>query len=83
MGYQVPHTLFIGSKCRGNGIENLMSMTYSGTSHSEVLAAGGQNQILLLNVDRGSIVKQVTILPVRVDDRNLRRNGIPNFGEEG
>ena len=60
-----------------------MCMAYSGTSHSEVLAAGGQNQILLLNVDRGSIVKQVTILPVRVDDRNLRRNGIPNFGEEG
>lgn len=44
---------------RGNGIENLTCMAYSGTSHSEVLAAGGQNQVLILNVDRGSIVKQV------------------------
>jgi hypothetical protein len=33
-------------------------MAYSGTNHSEVIAAGGQN-ILLLNIDRGTIVKQV------------------------
>jgi hypothetical protein len=34
-------------------------MAYSGTNHSEVIAAGGQNNILLLNIDRGTIVKQV------------------------
>lgn len=34
-------------------------MAFSGTSHAEVLAAGAQNNMLLLNVDRGSIVKQV------------------------
>jgi PAB-dependent poly(A)-specific ribonuclease subunit 2 len=35
-------------------------MAYSGTNHSEVIAAGGQNNILLLNIDRGTIVKQVS-----------------------
>lgn len=70
------------AKYRGNGIENLTCMAYSGTSHSEVLAAGGQNQILLLNIDRGSIVKQVFTLGIKVDERNLPRTGIPNFGEE-
>jgi len=34
-------------------------MAYSGTSHAEVLAAGGQNNVLLLNIDRGTVVKQV------------------------
>jgi hypothetical protein len=34
-------------------------MAFAGTNGAEVLAGGGQNNILLLNVDRGSIVKQV------------------------
>jgi hypothetical protein len=50
---------YLLSKRRGNAIENLACMAFAGTNHSEVLAAGGQNQILLLNVDRGSIVNQV------------------------
>jgi len=33
-------------------------MTFSGTGLSEVLAAGAQNSVLILNVDRGSVVKQ-------------------------
>ena len=33
-------------------------MTFSGTGHSEVLAGGAQNSVLILNVDRGSIIKQ-------------------------
>jgi len=41
-------------------VENLLSMAFSGTSASEVIAAGGQNNILLLNIDRGTIVKQVS-----------------------
>jgi PAB-dependent poly(A)-specific ribonuclease subunit 2 len=48
--------------CRGNNIENLLCMAYSGTSHSEVIAAGGQSHILLLNIDRGTVVKQVVLM---------------------
>jgi hypothetical protein len=58
MGYQVCLPT-AGADNRGNGIENLTCMAFSGTSHAEVVAAGGQNNILLLNVDRGTIVKQV------------------------
>jgi PAB-dependent poly(A)-specific ribonuclease subunit 2 len=39
-------------------MENLSCMTFSGTGLSEVLAGGAQKSVLLLNVDRGSIVKQ-------------------------
>ena len=59
MGYQVIDLHLRETNYRGNGIENLLCMAYSGTSHSEVIAAGGQNNILLLNIDRGTIVKQV------------------------
>jgi hypothetical protein len=44
---------------RDNGIENLTCMAFSGTGSSEVVAAGGQNNVLLLNIDRGSVIKQV------------------------
>jgi hypothetical protein len=61
-------------------MENLTCMAYSGTSHSEVLAAGGQNQIYVLNVDRGSVVKQVDLQGCRTHlVRNRLRNGILNF----
>jgi PAB-dependent poly(A)-specific ribonuclease subunit 2 len=65
---------------RGNGVENLLSMAYSGTSHSEVVAAGGQNNILLLNIDRGTIVKQVFLyFGYSAESRNQRQNGIRNY----
>ena len=55
-------------------------MAYSGTSHSEVIAAGGQNNVLLLNIDRGTIVKQVYyMLWNDAECRNQRQNGIPNY----
>jgi hypothetical protein len=60
-----------------------MCMAFSGTSHAEVLAAGAQNNMLLLNVDRGSIVKQVGSLIAKSDNRNRRQNGTPNFVEDG
>jgi len=74
MGYQVCTLVDLRVHGRGNGIENLLSMTYSGTSHAEVLAAGGQNNVLLLNIDRGTVVKQVRLfirgesLMVGIDD---------------
>ena len=34
-------------------------MAYSGASHSEVIAAGEQGNVLLLNIDRGTVIKQV------------------------
>jgi hypothetical protein len=58
MGYQVhPFENCIDS--RDNGIENLTCMAFAGTGSSEVVAAGGQNNVLLLNIDRGSVIKQV------------------------
>ena len=50
-----------------------MSMAYSGTNTAEVLAAGGQSNVLLLNIDRGTVVKQVrpyfrTVVTVGTDD---------------
>jgi len=55
-------------------------MAYSGTSHSEVIAAGGQNNVLLLNIDRGTIVKQVHLMALYgADFRNRRRSGIRNY----
>jgi hypothetical protein len=56
-------------------------MAFAGTSHSEVIAAGGQNNVLLLNIDRGSIIKQVFILTDRIDCRKQLQNGIQNYGE--
>jgi hypothetical protein len=52
---------FKGWECnaRDNGIENLTCMAFSGIGSSEVVAAGGQNNVLLLNIDRGSVIKQV------------------------
>jgi len=61
-------------------------MAFAGTSGSEVLAAGGQNNILLLNVDRGIVVKQVQNVPEirqRNDGRSLLRNGIPSYDGVG
>jgi hypothetical protein len=50
-------------------------MAYSGTSHSEVIAAGAQSHILLLNVDRGTVVKHVPrlqyALTVGTDDGDI------------
>jgi len=61
-------------------------MAFAGTSGSEVLAAGGQNNILMLNVDRGSVVKQVRQVPEfreGNDGRSLLRNGIPSYDGVG
>ena len=61
MGYKVLQNIYLEANDRGNGIENLTSMAFAGTSHSEVIAAGGQNTVFLLNIDRGTIVKQVAL----------------------
>ena len=61
-------------------------MAFAGTSGSEVLAAGGQNNIVMLNVDRGSVVKQVQKVPEfreGNDGRSLLRNGIPSYDGVG
>ena len=68
---------------RGNGIENLSCMAYSGTSYAEVIAAGPQSSVLLLNIDRGSVVKQVISCNMSVNDRNQPRNGTQSFVEDG
>jgi hypothetical protein len=65
-------------------MENLTCMAFSGTSHAEVLAAGAQNSMLLLNVDRGTIVKQVSPRnDAQSNNRNPHQTGTPNFvGDE-
>jgi PAB-dependent poly(A)-specific ribonuclease subunit 2 len=81
--WDIKHTFAVAvTDCRGNGIENLLCMAYSGTSHSEVVAAGGQNNILLLNIDRGTIVKQVCpSFGYGAESRNQRQSGIRNYDE--
>jgi PAB-dependent poly(A)-specific ribonuclease subunit 2 len=59
--WDIKFSLFDWINYRGNNVENLLCMAYSGTSHSEVIAAGGQSNILLLNIDRGTVVKQVIL----------------------
>ena len=81
MGYQVC-LLRVCNNARDHGIENLTCMAFSGTGSSEVVAAGTQGNVLLLNIDRGSVIKQVTLRENYSDYRNRRRSGTPNLDED-
>jgi PAB-dependent poly(A)-specific ribonuclease subunit 2 len=44
---------------RGAEVDGLMTMTFTSQAASEVLAGGQTNYLVLFNVDRGTILKQV------------------------